>query len=300
MANGDKAIVFISCGQSSDDEIALGHAMASAVSSLTEHQGYFAEQVSSLDGLSNNILRELNQCVAFVAVMHHRGNVETRKGKHIRGSVWIEQEIAVAAFITQALQRSLPVRLYVQDGIKREGIRDQLQLNPVFFSTNDGVISDFNTWLGSGVLRNARALVTADANIRPNLQADLTTEFNQQNQTVWLSGKIRNVGKGVASEVRLFLAGIEGRKTYPAIVTGDPAKSFDFQLDTQQAFMHPPQFAALVVQYLDDDGIKYEQKGTIDFSGPDASGRYRYTLSGLGRPVQIQKFTMRFHPLEAE
>jgi len=146
--NGEKAIVFISCGQSSAEEILLGNKLAEAVDSLTEHKGYFAEQVSSLDALSNNILSRLNECVAFVAVLHHRGEVATRHAQHVRGSVWVEQEIAVAAFITQVLKRNLAVRLYVQKGIKREGIRDQLQLNPLTFLNNDEVVTDFRTWLG--------------------------------------------------------------------------------------------------------------------------------------------------------
>lgn len=297
MAN-EKATVFISCGQVTAEEIALGTAIAEAVNSLTEHSGYLAGQVSELDALSSNILGALNQSVAFIAIMHHRGLVKTRHSELIRGSVWIEQEVAVAAFITQVLRRRLPVRMYVQKGLTLEGMRRQLLLNPVSFNHNDEVLNDFRTWLGTGVLRGVVAPVSANPEIRPNLQVDMTTEFNQQNNSAWLSGKIRNVGKGVASEVRLAMVSFEGKTTFAALVPSEPPKPFAFQLDNQPWLMNVPQFPGLMVQYVDDDGVKYEQQGRLTYDGPDASHRYRYYLGGLERPKQIPKFTLRYHPLE--
>ncbi len=137
-------IVFISCGQYSEHEIALGRRLANIVDTeLKPCKGYFADNQSSLEGLSKHILGALNRCVGFVAVMHHRGVVRTLKGEHIRASVWVEQELAIAAFIQQTLARSIAVAVYFQTGIRREGIRDQLILNPTEFNHEDEVEKDF-------------------------------------------------------------------------------------------------------------------------------------------------------------
>ena len=59
-----QGLVFISCGQYRQEEIRLGKALAQAVNELTPFEGYFAENQSSLEGLSQNILGALNGCVA--------------------------------------------------------------------------------------------------------------------------------------------------------------------------------------------------------------------------------------------
>src|SRR5690242_13573139 len=97
--------VFISCGQFRKEEIALGEDLANAVSELTPFKGYFAQQQKTLDGLSRHIFHALNDACGFVAVMHHRGTVKTLDSEHLRASVWVEQEIAIAAFLRQALDR---------------------------------------------------------------------------------------------------------------------------------------------------------------------------------------------------
>jgi hypothetical protein len=82
MADGKQGRVFISCGQYSREEIKLGQDLAAAVDAETDFEGYFAQNQTSLEGLSRNILGALKSCVAFVAVLHHRGVVD---GRHIRG-----------------------------------------------------------------------------------------------------------------------------------------------------------------------------------------------------------------------
>src|SRR5262249_47467096 len=154
-----RPLVFISCGQYMVKEVQLGRDLAAKVNELTSCEGYFAENQNSLTGLSNHIFRALDQCAGFVAVMHHRGEVETLGGKkHLRGSIWIEQEIAIAAFLTATRNRDTPVVFYVQKGIKREGVREQLKLNPIEFNEESQVLSDFEMRLKSGDFQPASTL----------------------------------------------------------------------------------------------------------------------------------------------
>ncbi|MGB7022277.1 MAG: hypothetical protein WBD73_00625 [Candidatus Acidiferrales bacterium] len=141
--------VFISCGQYTDEERALGELTRKLVDELTPFEGYFAQNQVSLKTLSENVLTRLYDSVGLIAIMHHRGLVTHKQGidgasagpKHIRASVWVEQEIAIAALMEQVLRRPLHVALFTEHGIEVEGIRKQLHLNPVQFANGDEVIN---------------------------------------------------------------------------------------------------------------------------------------------------------------
>jgi hypothetical protein len=76
--------------------------------------------------------------------MHNRGLVtEPDHTFYERASVWIEQEIAIAAYRIHTLKETIPVQLYIQRDIKREGLRDKVMLNPTTFDTNSDVIEHF-------------------------------------------------------------------------------------------------------------------------------------------------------------
>jgi hypothetical protein len=78
--------------------------------------------------------------------MHPRGNVSNPNNPEglprVRGSVWVEQEIAIAAFISQALQHTMRVRVFIHESIEREGLRDKLHLNPKLFRKDSEVLAD--------------------------------------------------------------------------------------------------------------------------------------------------------------
>jgi hypothetical protein len=152
-----QGIVFISCGQCSRDEIELGQKLKSLVEEHTPFEGYFAQNQTTLDGLSRDVFGALNPCAGFVAVMHSRGNVATPDGSHVRASVWIEQEIAIAAFLAQAQGRRIPTAIYIQEGIKREGVREQLLLTGALeFRVSEEVRGDFEAQVVNGKFAPAR------------------------------------------------------------------------------------------------------------------------------------------------
>jgi hypothetical protein len=166
MVHEKQGLVFISCGQYRPEEIKLGDDLTAAVNELTPFEGYFAQNVTSLDGLSRNIFSALNRCCGFVGVMHHRGEVATPDGKRVRGSVWVEQEIAIAAFLSQAQERDIQVVVYTQRGISREGVRDQLHLNPIEFDSNDEALADFKARLRDGRFSPVRLLQSKEVDLR--------------------------------------------------------------------------------------------------------------------------------------
>jgi hypothetical protein len=139
-------IVFISCGQQTERERQLGKQIQTLVQELTPFRPYYAEYQSSLEGLTKNIFAALHRCVGLIAVMHHRGRIDP-PGRQVRASVWIEQEIAIAAFIRAILGRNIEVAAFIEQGIVLEGVRKQLLLNPKEFTVNDDVIGHLRSIL---------------------------------------------------------------------------------------------------------------------------------------------------------
>ncbi len=145
-ANVGEPIIFVSCGQTTDEELALGAAIANIIDQETPARAYYAENQATLAGVSSHILDSLSRCAGFVGIMHHRGVVTTPDHtSYQRASVWIEQEIAIAAYRIHFLKQELPVRLYIQRGIKHEGLRDKIMLNPTTFDTNEEVVGHFRS-----------------------------------------------------------------------------------------------------------------------------------------------------------
>ncbi len=139
LETNQKNTVFISCGQQTEDEKQLGTSIQELVRELTPFKPYFAEFQTSLEGLSKNIFRALNQSVGLIAVMHQRGRVNPPDNT-FRASVWVEQEIAIAAFLHSALGKHIHVAAYMQPDIALEGVRQQLHLNPKVFHSNTDVL----------------------------------------------------------------------------------------------------------------------------------------------------------------
>ncbi len=122
--------------------------MSEIINEFTPFEGYFAQNQVSLNGLSENIFKELNDCGGLVVVMHARGDITTPVGhKVVRASVWIEQEIAIAAFIQKIQKREIKIILYAEKGISLEGVRSQLHLNPIEFDDNSEVEEHFKKYL---------------------------------------------------------------------------------------------------------------------------------------------------------
>lgn len=143
-----KHVIFVSCGQYTPQERKLGTDVSELVREHTSCEPYFAQYQNSLDGFTRNILRALDRARALIAIMHPRGVVKFPNGsEQVRGSVWIEQEIAMAAYITQIIERPIKIAPYIHADICREGMRDQLQLNAKPFKDDAEVLEDLRTIL---------------------------------------------------------------------------------------------------------------------------------------------------------
>jgi hypothetical protein len=171
--------VFISCGQC-NQEPEVGRALARVIDELTACTGYFAQNENSLEAVSTNIFKALNSAVGFVGVMHNRGSVTTPEGHHERGSVWVEQELAIAAFLVQAQGRRLPVALYIQKGIRREGVRQQILLNKaVEFECDEEIVADFRLRVRAGLFRPIASPAGSETDVDPKVLERVKAKWEQ-------------------------------------------------------------------------------------------------------------------------
>ena len=179
MAN-KAGLIFISCGQRTADEIKLGNDVCDLVRDLTPHEPYFAEQQSSLESFTKFILGNLDRAVALIAILHPRGTVTyagDEANPRTRASVWIEQELAIAAYIKQILAVPITVKVYVKSGIEREGMRDQLPLNPTEFGEESEVLKDLRNVLPGWRSIPASIKVTESPKVPVRLIKGIPSDF---------------------------------------------------------------------------------------------------------------------------
>lgn len=185
--------IFISCGQFTDAEKRLGKQIAEMVKEMTGLEPFFAEEVHDLNGLDTNILNALHNCVAFITVMHPRGDISRPNGSVlVRTSVWIEQEIAIATYIQRTENRALPIIAFKHKSVGREGIRDLLHLNPIEFTDESDVLAELSTRLetwrtlkpsGIEVLLTSKRHRTQDGHSIRLLEVTLVNETNSRIDT---------------------------------------------------------------------------------------------------------------------
>jgi hypothetical protein len=150
--SSEKALVFVSCGQYTESERKLGKDICQLLRRLRpDVEPYFADNQSTPEGLSDHILKALHRAAGFICVMHARGSIATPDGATVvRASVWVEQEIAMVAFMSHVLGRSIPTLFYRQAGIHLEGIRSVLLMNPrVEFTDEASILDDLGSTLPS-------------------------------------------------------------------------------------------------------------------------------------------------------
>lgn len=187
-----KPLVFVSCGQSNPKEKQLGADICALMNELRpDVEPYFAEYQSSADGLSAHILNALNRSAGFVCVMHHRGTIQTPSGKELtRGSFWVEQEIAIVAFMNHVLRRQMPILFFKESGVGLEGIRSVLLLNPrVEFNDGSEVIA---------YLRQELPNTVFEAHADYDLISDITyrkVEMRPERHVYSLVANVKNVGQ---------------------------------------------------------------------------------------------------------
>lgn len=145
----DKKIIFIACGQRDSREKELGEKIASLTKSYDNLVPFLAEDTHSFDALTSEIFENLNRCVGFVAVLHAREKID--KNNMFRSSLWINQEIGIAAYLNLRDKTNIPVRVFVESKqnveVEIEGVLKYIMVNSVPFSSDEEVTEKIKEWL---------------------------------------------------------------------------------------------------------------------------------------------------------
>jgi hypothetical protein len=147
----NKKLIFVSCGQLTDEEKQLGNAVKSLIDGTDDFEAYFAETVHDLTALAHHIFEALHRCSGAISFLHNRGFVTDLRGENwgIRSSVWVNQEIAVLAFRQFLESTNLPILVFKEGDVKLEGAMTSFIANPLPLVDINDTLSKIKEWLKS-------------------------------------------------------------------------------------------------------------------------------------------------------
>jgi hypothetical protein len=134
-----KELVFVACGQSTEEEKALGVQVKDL---LKRHNidSFLAETANDLESLNSHIFRNLSDCTGFIAILHKRD-----KGRYDT-SVWINQEVGIAAYL-RSTGREIPSFVLYEESAIIEGLIKYTIANPPTFKSDEEVLSKIEEWI---------------------------------------------------------------------------------------------------------------------------------------------------------
>jgi len=146
-------LVFVSCGQRTCGEKSLGRRIKAVIDATPGYEAYYAEAVQDLSGLSDHVFDALRRCSCAVIVLHDRGRVRFDDGSEaVRGSVWINQEIAILAYRQFFETRRIPILAFKEPSVSLEGAMSAFILNPRLMHDEHYLLSELKDWLQESAL----------------------------------------------------------------------------------------------------------------------------------------------------
>jgi hypothetical protein len=144
-----KRLIFISCGQQTEEEKSLGLQIQAMINRTPEFEAYFAQSVQDLDSLSQNIFEALSKCSGAIIFLHNRGKALHLSGKEwgYRSSVWVNQEIAIFSYRRHIEAQKIPVLIFKDEKVNLEGAMTALIGNPFALKETSAILEQIKTWL---------------------------------------------------------------------------------------------------------------------------------------------------------
>ncbi|NIM04486.1 MAG: hypothetical protein GTN65_02450 [Armatimonadetes bacterium] len=144
-------IIFISCGQQTEEEKALGKAVKDLVNATPGLEGYFAATVHSTQDLCTNIFEALRRCSGLIAFLHDRGAITDAQGQQQghRSSVWVNQEMAVLVYWAHLTPTQIPLLVFKDSNVRLEGMTEHLASFVETIGERPQVLEKIDDWLSS-------------------------------------------------------------------------------------------------------------------------------------------------------
>ncbi len=146
-----KKLIFVSCGQLTAEERALGTAVKAEIDKAPGLEGYFAQTVHDLSALAHHVFDALRRCSGAVLLLHERGRVTASDGSDLgyRSSVWVNQELAILAYRQFFEERKMPILVLKDPKAKLEGAMSALIVNANPLGTQAEVVAAVRDWLNN-------------------------------------------------------------------------------------------------------------------------------------------------------
>lgn len=137
----DKGLIFIACGQLTNQEKTLGLSIQKHIKDKYSINTFLAETAHDLVDLNSHIFKNLNNCTGFIAILHKRNQINIKYDT----SVWINQEIAVIAYL-KSIGKEVPSLILIEDEAEQEGLIKYTIANPPTFKTDDEALTKIDEW----------------------------------------------------------------------------------------------------------------------------------------------------------
>jgi hypothetical protein len=108
-----------------------------------------------------------------------------------------------------------------------------------------------------------------------------------------LALELQNKGRGAANKVRAVMTGALHVERLGTLTPGEKPVKFTWSLEDQPAYRTAPQFPAVRVEYIDDEGRAYEQVGPLQVRQL-SDGTYTYSGGNLEAPRAIEACTIPY------
>lgn len=133
----NKPTIFISSGLRTGPELDLANELCDVVREVTSFEPWCAGNLTELRSLASRIYDGLAECEGLISVLHRRTDRGAGTGP---GPLWVEQELAIAAFLHEHLGKPMRVLRYAEEGVERAGLRTLVPDNLVSFREPHEVI----------------------------------------------------------------------------------------------------------------------------------------------------------------
>ncbi len=160
--------IFISCGQKEESEREVGERFRGVVNADPRLEGFYAEHGGTGEGLFGRILDALKACSGAVFVVHGREEIPGLGDRNKRASLWVGQELAILAYRRQSLHHDVPILLFLDEKVSREGMLGQLSFQPHPLSNLEDMENVLSDWIEMEHFPESVASVVAEKFAKTN------------------------------------------------------------------------------------------------------------------------------------
>ena len=183
-----KARVFVSCSQKGEEEKTIAHKIERELVNLG-FEPYVAIHRQSTESVIRNILNSLRAAEYYLFIDFKREPLSASDPIYSRGSLFSNQELAIATYLSK------PIIAFQESGVKpRDGILGAIQGNVITFDNRDNLVNDVLERIKTDWRNNWRNEIIFEDTINKEISAEYITEYGDSKlPSRFFHGNIKNL-----------------------------------------------------------------------------------------------------------